>query len=383
MEEARKAAEELEAQARAMAAKKGFVPSWALDPASQAGWKTLKVAEMTPQELDLLEDVLKAPEVIVGRSTNVKQRGMLVLDEWLEQRGIKWTQQWQDVYNKSLYLRTSTGSPVNVMAGGGYSAAEVAAAEEGAAVGGIRNTPFWSEADIGKDAVKAGENVAVKEVGKVAAKEAEQVAAKSGRLWTRLAGKFGAELLEGLVPSPLDAVGLMIDFLESFAEARAAIRERNLKSGVAIGLAAYLVIPRWEWAKQFAHTTVSRDVITEILSAAGVAENAFNEGLVRGFLFGERHSREQANSLRQQAFDSVLRQGRSVGRYMGDDQWKFDRDDVYTFAGVLLPTAEWFLGEADRRRKAREAAERERKAAERLRQQEKRWASVPIGADKW
>jgi hypothetical protein len=156
-------------------------------------------------------------------------------------------------------------------------------------------------------------------------------------------------------------VGMMIDFFEAFGEAREAIRERNLRTGVSVGLAAYLVIPRWEWAKQFAYTVVSRDVITEILDAAGVAENAFNEGLLRGFLFGERHSKQQADEVRQKAFDAVHRRGHTVGRYVGDDVWSFDRDDVYTFAGVLMPTADWFLAEADRRRQAREAAERERK----------------------
>ncbi len=239
--------------------------------------------------------------------------------------------------------------------------------------------PYKPKAPAGGQAgkaVKETEKAVVTEAEKVAAKEAEKVAAKSGRLWTRLVGKFGVEILEGLVPSPLDAIGLMVDFFGSYAEARETIRERNLQNGVAVGLAAYLVIPRWEWAKQFGHTVVSRDVITEILGTAGVAENAFNEGLVRGFLFGERHSKEQADRLRQKAFNTVLRQGWSVGHYVGDDVWSFDRDDVYMFAGVLVPTADWFLAEADRRRKAREAAER-------LRQQQKRWAAPPIGADKW
>ena len=37
---------------------------------------------MTPAELDLVQDVMAAPEVIVGRSINVRGRGPLTLDEW-------------------------------------------------------------------------------------------------------------------------------------------------------------------------------------------------------------------------------------------------------------------------------------------------------------
>ncbi len=105
-------------------------------------------------------------------------------------------------------------------------------------------------------------------------------------------------------------------------------------------------------------------MVTEILGTAGVAENAFNEGLVRGFLFGERHSAAQVQEVRQKAFDAIRRQDRSVGRDTGNDVWQFDRDDVYTFAGALLSYADWFLAEADRRREERLEQERLRKLVE-------------------
>jgi hypothetical protein len=144
--EARQAAEALEGAARAKAAAEGeFTPSWAVDAASQGGWESVRVADMTPAELDLVQDVMAAPEVIVGRSINVRGRGPLTLDEWLVSKNIQWTQRWQDVYNHSLYLRTSTGSPVNVMPGAGYSAGEAAAAERGATVSGVSNVPYWPD----------------------------------------------------------------------------------------------------------------------------------------------------------------------------------------------------------------------------------------------
>jgi predicted nucleic acid-binding protein len=219
--------------------------------------------------------------------------------------------------------------------------------------------------EVKSSTVKQGEQAAVNEVERVAVKQGEQVAVKeAGRLWPRLAAKVGLELLEALVPGPLDAVGLLIDVANAYAEAKEEIRKRNLRNGVAFGLAAYLVVPRWQWAKQFQHRVVERDVVTQVLDAVGVAENAFNEGLVRGYLFGERHTVKQADALRQRAFEAIRHDGRSVGRQVEEDVWQFDADDVYTFGGVLIPVADWFLAEADRRRKEREEREqRERNRA--------------------
>jgi hypothetical protein len=214
-------------------------------------------------------------------------------------------------------------------------------------------------------AAKEGENVAVKEGEKIAVKEAEKTATKGGRLYVRVAAKVGIELLEALVPDPLDAISLMVDFAGAYGEAKEAIRQRKLESGFAIGWAAYLVIPRWEWAKGFAYTTVSTDVATEILGAAGVAENAFNDGLVRGFLYGEKHTTVQSDRVRQAAFDVVLKTtGHTPGRYDDNDLYTFGRDDVYSFAAALRPAVLEVLKEAERRRAARLEQERLAKHAE-------------------
>jgi hypothetical protein len=157
----------------------------------------------------------------------------------------------------------------------------------------------------------------------------------------------------------------MVDFAGSYADAKEAIRECKLESGFAIGWAAYLVVPRWEWAKGFAYTTVSTNLFTEMLGAAGVAENAFNQGLVRGFLYGEKHTTAQADGVRQRAFDAVTTaSGHTPGRYDGDDLYTFGRDDVYLFAGALRPAAVAVLKEADERRAERLERERLAKHAE-------------------
>jgi hypothetical protein len=213
------------------------------------------------------------------------------------------------------------------------------------------------EKEAAKDAAGAGEKAAIKEAGERVAKEAGEAAterAAKGGVFRRVAAKIGVELLDGLVPDPLDALELMIDFAKSFTDAREAIRRRNLEDGFAVGWAAYLVVPRWEWARWFALTVASKDVATQILGAVGIAENAFNEGLVRGFIYGEKHTAAQTDRVRQKAFDAVLKvTGHTPGRYDGDDVYTFGRDDVYSFAGALHAAAVEVLKEADKRREAR------------------------------
>ena len=112
---------------------------------SQEGWKTLKLGEASEKQLDLHEDVANAKEVVLGRSTNIKGRGLFVFDEWLTGKNIKWSQEWQDVFNRAVYDRVASGKPINVLAGGGFTKGEVGAAEAGTRVSGTQNLPFWPD----------------------------------------------------------------------------------------------------------------------------------------------------------------------------------------------------------------------------------------------
>jgi hypothetical protein len=239
-------------------------------------------------------------------------------------------------------------------------AGEKEAAKE-AAGAGEKTVAKEAEKTVVKEAAGAAEKTVVKKAAKEAGEAAGERAAKRS-LFRRVAAKVGVELLDGLVPDPLDALELMVDFAKSFTEAREAIRRSNLESGFAVGWAAYLVVPRWGWAKWFAHRVASRDVATQVVGAVGVAENAFNEGLVRGFIYGEKHSTSQSDRVRQKAFDAVLKStGHTPGRYDGDDVYTFGRDDVYSFAGALHAAAVEVLKEADKRREARLEDERLKK----------------------
>lgn len=123
---------------------KAFVPSSQITLESQQGWKTLNPASLSEAELNLTKTVVNAENVVVGRSVNIKGMGTM-LDTWLSAKGIKWSQRWQDVYNRALFERTSSGKPVNVLGGGGYTLGEVDATEAGAAKSGIHNQPFWPQ----------------------------------------------------------------------------------------------------------------------------------------------------------------------------------------------------------------------------------------------
>jgi RHS repeat-associated protein len=123
----------------------GFV----LSPESQMRWMTLNEMSLSAQERQLIHDVVNAPEVTIGRSSNVRELGHLGLDVWREERGIKWSQGLQDAYNLALNTRTRTGRPVNVMAGWTFTQGEKTAAEMGARQSGIVNVPYWPDVDLG------------------------------------------------------------------------------------------------------------------------------------------------------------------------------------------------------------------------------------------
>ncbi len=124
-------------------------PKW-----TQSGWRTLGLSRATQTELALWDEVLHAEQVAVGRTAGgaghlhaaLQADGStaVILDNWLTDRGIQWTQRWQDVFNRALYDRAAlVSSPISVMSGRAFTLGEVFAAEAGAASGGIQNIPFW------------------------------------------------------------------------------------------------------------------------------------------------------------------------------------------------------------------------------------------------
>jgi hypothetical protein len=116
--------------------KERFVPS-------QDGWKNVDHQTFTPLETDLFNRVLTSDKVLAGRTTTIQGQGMFNLPQWLHENGLRWSQRYQDVYNRGIYERTAAGVPVHVIGGGGFTQAEAQVAEMGAEASGINNIPFW------------------------------------------------------------------------------------------------------------------------------------------------------------------------------------------------------------------------------------------------
>jgi hypothetical protein len=224
-----------------------------------------------------------------------------------------------------------------------------------------------------------------KTVGSKVATEAVEEVARPRRLAGLGAkvGKATLALIDGLMPDPTDAIALLIDYAESFKAAQEAVRKRNLEKGFAIGWACYVLFPTWERAKTFARTYVEKDVITQIIDAVGIAENAYNEGLVRGFRYGEKHSTAQLDRVRQRALDAVHRSGLTVnGNNFGDGVYQFVRDDVYLFAGALQKATREVLADTERRKEAREERERLEREARKAREDFDA-GNAPAGVREW
>lgn len=149
--------------------------------------------------------------------------------------------------------------------------------------------------------------------------------------------KLGAMGFHLLLPGPLDALMLMVQFAGSYAEAREAIRSRNTRTGFAIGLAAGLMgrshrAVRKHLSRRF---VLDREVHTQVIGAVGVAERAHNAGLDAGFRYAGTLSDEAKDALREFGFSSLAKQGRLPEREV-----LFAAEGVWRLAAALLPAVD-------------------------------------------
>jgi hypothetical protein len=184
--------------------------------------------------------------------------------------------------------------------------------------------------------------------------QAEEALVESGakageRLGMRALKGFGRFLLEVGIPGPDDAIMMLGDFAGSYAEAWKAMEKRGLHRGFAAGFAAQLLSfdPDWVRAK-LAYRYANPSMATNLVGGRGKEERKFNEGLARGYFYGQRHSAQQVATVRERAFAALARSGRSIGTSSG-----FDVDDVWRLASVLMPTANAVIAEAERRTEKR------------------------------
>jgi len=138
-------------------------------------------------------------------------------------------------------------------------------------------------------------------------------------------------LIEGFLPNPLDALILLFNYYGSYAEAKDRIKETRTRAGFATGLAAGILGLTSEEVndKLFYHDSVS-DVATHILSAEGLAEVSFNQGLSRGFAYSKKLTAAQRNALTKESFTALATAG-----FRTNDL--FSANTVYTVAATLVP----------------------------------------------
>lgn len=200
--------------------------------------------------------------------------------------------------------------------------------------------------------------------GKVESVVAE-TASMQGKAATRAArvgsgvAKLGALGLNLLLPGPLDAIALMVQFAGSYAEAQEAIRNRNTRVGFSIGLSASLLgrshrAVRQHLSRKF---VLDREVHTQVVGAVGIAEKSHNAGLDSGFHYGEILSDDAKDALREIGLSILLKQG----RLPADKNELFSAEGVWRLAGALGPTVDQIF-EAMKAQAERQRQEERRKA---------------------
>jgi hypothetical protein len=200
----------------------------------------------------------------------------------------------------------------------------------------------------------------------VHAAEAASVEVKAATRLSRVGSglaKIGSLGFNLLLPGPLDALALMVQFAGSYAAAQEAIRSRNTRTGFAIGLSAFLLGRSHEAVRK--HLTrrfvLDREVHTQVVGAVGIAENAHNSGLDSGFNYGALLSDDAKDALRDFGFSALAAQGRLPER-----SELFAAEGVWRLAGAILPAVDQIF-------------EAMRAAAERQREEERRKRRLESG----
>ncbi len=235
--------------------------------------------------------------------------------------------------------------PIQQFAGKGERAA--AKAETRGATAGVASTTTTTTAKVESTATRAVTTEA-------------KIATSVPRTGSVLA-KIGSAGLSILLPGPLDALGLMVQFAGAYAEAHDAIRNRETRVGFALGLAGSL-LGRSERAirTNFARRFVGKNVPTQVIGAVGVAEKAHNRGLNAGFAYGESLSDDARDGLREIGFTVMGIQRTLPGEY----QQMLTADGVTRFGRALLPTVDTIFEAMQREARRQEEGESRRAKAD-------------------
>jgi hypothetical protein len=191
-----------------------------------------------------------------------------------------------------------------------------------------------AEAQLGSAEARAGARLATKVGGAIA---------RAGR--AVLTPVIATASLGGaLLPGPLEALALWVNFAGSYTQAWDIIKSENTQNGFVGGLAASLLrLSPQEVRDTLERRSPGKSVAVRILDAIGMAESAFNRALGEGYRFGNGLPREGRNALRE------------LSGVAATDKTS---DTIWAMGKALLPTVERIFEEARRNKKAREFHER-------------------------
>lgn len=218
----------------------------------------------------------------------------------------------------------------------------------------VANATGGSPATEGKAVSAGGEAVTL-------ADEAAD-AGKAGR-----AGKGAKALLiagkaaEALLPSPLDVLGLWIDFFGSLAEAKEKLRQEYYMRGFCLGVAARMLRLDAYEATRMLQLRSQPEIGEMVAGFEGVRDIGRWQGVRSGWALWNKTNAEQRKVLVGLRRGVVSAKRERVGPNGRPLVYNFD--DVLELALILAPTMEHWLQEAaeeERRRAAVEAARRSR-----------------------
>jgi hypothetical protein len=214
-------------------------------------------------------------------------------------------------------------------------------------------------AAAGKGAAGAAEKTVVKEAEKTVVKTAEKTVVKAaetaaeravgtlakaeGRL-ARTVYKIGA-IAEALLPGPLDALMLMVDYAGAWADAKDEALRRSFHHGFELGLGAGLIGLQKPWVDaNLRRRFADKDVISELIGVTGLRELETNKGLDLGVAVGAAFPAKERGELLEAGFGELAKEGaRIAGR-----REIFTIETVARLSRVLRPWSQGVFDEVAR-----------------------------------
>jgi hypothetical protein len=238
----------------------------------------------------------------------------------------------------------------------------------GAPGGGGGQSQFDKDVKAGeKAAVKEAEKTVVKEAEKTVVKEAEKTVVKTaektavktaeaaaeravgtlakaeGRL-ARTIYKIGA-IAEALLPGPLDALMLMVDYAGAWADAKEEAQRRSFHYGFELGLAAGLIGLQKPWVHaNLRRRFADKDAISELIGVTGLRELETNKGLDLGVAVGAAFPAKERGELLEAGFGELAKDGARIA----DRREIFTIETVARLSRVLRPWSESVFDEVAR-----------------------------------